>query len=75
MFLALILTLNTMGSEGKEGGKSPGKTPLFTKVDWSGQFPVFENGLVPLEPTLKLPGGCGASRRTQGEGFRGYFPA
>ena len=38
-------------------------------VDWSGDFPVFENGLVPMEPKLKMP--KGVENRT-GQG--GFFP-
>lgn len=34
-----------------------GRETFILPVDWSGTFPVFENGLVPMEPTLKLPAG------------------
>lgn len=34
-----------------------GRETFILPVDWSGKFPVFENGLVPMEPTLKLPEG------------------
>ena len=38
-------------------------------VDWSGEFPVFENGLIPMEPKLRLP--KGVENKT---GKEGYFP-
>lgn len=34
-----------------------GRETFILPVDWSGEFPVFENGLVPLEPKLKMPKG------------------
>ncbi|QEE51000.1 family 43 glycosylhydrolase [Flavobacterium alkalisoli] len=34
-----------------------GRETFILPVDWSGEFPVFENGLVPLKPLLKLPNG------------------
>ena len=36
-------------------------------VDWSGEFPVFENGLVPFEPKLKMPEGV--ENKTGKDGF------
>ncbi|HYX08554.1 MAG TPA: glycoside hydrolase family 43 protein, partial [Bacteroidales bacterium] len=33
-----------------------GRETFILPVDWSGTFPVFVNGLIPLEPTLKMPG-------------------
>ncbi|QEK50425.1 glycoside hydrolase family 43 protein [Pedobacter aquae] len=32
-----------------------GRETFILPVDWSGDFPVFENGLVPMEPKLKTP--------------------
>src|SRR5690554_1292527 len=32
-----------------------GRETFILPVDWSGEFPVFENGLVPMEPKLKMP--------------------
>ena len=46
-----------------------GRETFILPVDWSGEFPVFENGLVPLEPKLKVPDGV--ENKTQQEG---YFP-
>jgi alpha-N-arabinofuranosidase len=46
-----------------------GRETFILPVDWSGKFPVFENGLVPIEPKLKLPEGV--SNKTLEEG---YFP-
>lgn len=34
-----------------------GRETFILPVDWSGTYPVFENGLVPLNPKLKLPKG------------------
>lgn len=34
-----------------------GRETFILPVDWSGTFPVFENGLVPMKPTLKMPAG------------------
>lgn len=34
-----------------------GRETFILPVDWSGEFPVFENGLVPMKPKLKLPEG------------------
>lgn len=44
-----------------------GRETFILPVDWSGVFPVFENGLVPLEPKLKLPEGV--ENKTGKEGF------
>jgi xylan 1,4-beta-xylosidase len=46
-----------------------GRETFILPVDWSGDFPVFENGLVPMEPKLKLPGGV-----TNHTAEEGYFP-
>lgn len=44
-----------------------GRETFILPVDWSGEFPVFENGLVPLSPTLKMP--TGVVNQTGREGF------
>jgi alpha-N-arabinofuranosidase len=46
-----------------------GRETFILPVDWSGEFPVFENGLVPMEPKPKLPEGV--SNKTM---EKGYFP-
>ena len=44
-----------------------GRETFILPVDWSGTFPVYENGLVPLEPKLKMP--KGVENKTGKEGF------
>lgn len=46
-----------------------GRETFILPVDWSGEFPVFENGLVPLEAKLEMPEGV---ENKTGEGD--YFP-
>lgn len=46
-----------------------GRETFILPVDWSGTFPVFENGLIPMEPTLKMP--AGVENKT---GKDGYLP-
>lgn len=46
-----------------------GRETFILPVDWSGEFPVFENGLVPLSPKLKMP--SGVKNET---GQSGFFP-
>jgi len=46
-----------------------GRETFMLPVDWSGEFPVFENGLVPLKPTIKMPEGV-----TNQTGKNGFFP-
>jgi alpha-N-arabinofuranosidase len=46
-----------------------GRETFILPVDWSGKFPVFENGLVPMEPKLKMPKGI--ENKT---GKDGFFP-
>lgn len=41
----------------KENRVNTGRETFILPVDWSGEFPVFENGLIPLEPKLKMPKG------------------
>lgn len=44
-----------------------GRETFILPVDWSGEFPVFENGLVPMTPKLKLP--QGVQNKTSEPGF------
>lgn len=46
-----------------------GRETFILPVDWSGEFPVFENGLVPMKPLLKMPEGV-----TNHKGQNGFFP-
>ena len=46
-----------------------GRETFMLPVDWSGEFPVFENGLVPLKPKLEMPAGV-----VNQTGKAGYFP-
>jgi xylan 1,4-beta-xylosidase len=46
-----------------------GRETFILSVDWSGEFPVFVNGLVPLQPKLKMPEGV--ENKT---GQDGFFP-
>ena len=46
-----------------------GRETFMLPVDWSGTYPVFENGLVPLKPAVKLPKGV-----TNQTGQNGFFP-
>lgn len=46
-----------------------GRETFILPVDWSGKFPVFENGLIPLQPKIKMP--KGAVNKT---GQDNYFP-
>ncbi|MBK5723129.1 glycoside hydrolase family 43 protein, partial [Dysgonomonas sp. Marseille-P4677] len=46
-----------------------GRETFILPADWSGTFPVFENGLIPMEPKLKMPKGV----RNQ-TGSNGFFP-
>ena len=45
-----------------------GRETFILPVDWSGEFPVFENGLIPLEPKLKMPEGV-TENKTGKDGF------
>ncbi|WP_126650593.1 glycoside hydrolase family 43 protein [Chryseobacterium aureum] len=46
-----------------------GRETFILPVDWSGKYPVFQNGLVPMKPKLKLPEG------TQNQnGQKGFLP-
>lgn len=44
-----------------------GRETFILPVDWSGKFPVFDNGLVPMEPKLDTPEGV--ENKTGEEGF------
>ncbi|MDX9946690.1 MAG: glycoside hydrolase family 43 protein [Bacteroidales bacterium] len=44
-----------------------GRETFILPVDWSGEFPVFENGLFPIQPKLKMP--KGVNNRTCQDGF------
>ena len=46
-----------------------GRETFMLPVDWSGEFPVFENGLVPLKPKIKMPTGV-----KNKNGQNGFFP-
>lgn len=52
-----------------KGLVNTGRETFMLPVDWSGEFPVFENGLVPLKPKLKMP--AGVKNQT---GKNGFFP-
>jgi len=41
----------------EKGQVNSGRETFILPVDWSGEFPVFENGLVPIKPKLKMPAG------------------
>ena len=51
------------------GRVNTGRETFILPVDWSGKYPVFENGLVPMEPKLELPKGV-----TNQTGENGFFP-
>lgn len=46
-----------------------GRETFILPVDWSGKYPVFENGLIPMTPKLKMPEGV-----TNKTGEDGFFP-
>lgn len=47
-----------------------GRETFILPVDWSGEFPVFENGMIPILPTLKMPKGVTKNK----VGQDGFFP-
>ena len=51
----------------EEDRVNTGRETFILPVDWSGTFPVFENGLVPMESKLKMP--KGVENKTGQEGF------
>jgi xylan 1,4-beta-xylosidase len=46
-----------------------GRETFILPVDWTGEFPVFVNGLIPMEPKLKMPEGV-----VNKTGQDGFFP-
>ena len=46
-----------------------GRETFILPVDWSGTYPVFENGLVPMKPTTMMPKGV-----TNQTGKNGFVP-
>ncbi len=46
-----------------------GRETFILPVDWTGMFPVFENGLIPMSPKLKMPKGV-----ENNTGKEGFFP-
>ncbi len=46
-----------------------GRETFILPVDWSGKYPVFQNGLVPMKSKLKLPAGV-----QNQNGQNGFFP-
>ncbi|MGC5743787.1 glycoside hydrolase family 43 protein [Chryseobacterium sp. NFX27] len=53
----------------EKGRVNHGRETFILPVDWSGKYPVFQNGLVPMKPKLKLPEGV--KNQT---GQNGFFP-
>ena len=53
----------------EKGLVNTGRETFILPVDWTGVYPVFENGLVPMEPKLKMP--KGVENKT---GTEGFFP-
>ena len=51
----------------EENRVNTGRETFILPVDWSGEFPVFENGLIPIEPKLKMPNGV--ENKTGQDGF------
>ncbi|NMA73972.1 MAG: glycoside hydrolase family 43 protein [Bacteroidales bacterium] len=50
-----------------------GRETFILPVDWSGNFPLFENGLIPIEPKLKLPEGVENKTGKEGHLPNGNF--
>lgn len=61
VFLAIRPNVNNRVNKGRE--------TFILPVDWSGTYPVFQNGLVPMKPRLKMP--QGVQNQT---GQTGFFP-
>lgn len=53
----------------KKGLVCTGRETFILPVEWSGEFPIFENGLIPMEPKIKMPQGI-----QNMTGNEGYFP-
>lgn len=47
-----------------------GRETFILPVDWTGEFPVFENGLLPINTKLKMPKGVTENKT----GKNGFFP-
>ncbi|WP_443938732.1 glycoside hydrolase family 43 protein [Pedobacter sp. MW01-1-1] len=59
-----------LGVRPNETGRvNTGRETFILPVDWSGTFPIFENGLIPIEPKLKTPNGV-INKTAEA----GYFP-
>ena len=43
-----------------------GRETFILPVDWSGKYPIFENGLIPITPKLKMPKGVKNNTGKQG---------
>ena len=56
-----------------DGHATLGRETFILPVDWSGKWPLFENGLIPLEPKLKMPQGVSNQQGTQGFAACGNF--
>ena len=57
----------------EENRVNTGRETFILPVDWSGEFPVFENGLIPLEPKLEIPEGVENKTGTNGFVPNGNF--
>lgn len=64
-YYAVFLAIRT----NEKGRVNIGRETFIIPVDWSGTFPLFENGLIPIEPKLQLP--KGVENKT---GKDGYLP-
>ncbi len=53
----------------EEDRVNTGRETFILPVDWSGEYPVFQNGLIPMEPKLKMPKGV-----INKSGTDGFFP-
>lgn len=53
----------------EENRVNTGRETFILPVDWSGKYPLFENGLIPFEPKLKTPEGV-----ENKAGKDGFFP-
>ncbi|WP_245681399.1 glycoside hydrolase family 43 protein [Arcticibacter eurypsychrophilus] len=51
----------------EKGQVNIGRETFILPVDWTGKYPVFENGLVPLKPKSKMP--AGVKNQTGQNGF------
>ncbi|MDR0864885.1 MAG: glycoside hydrolase family 43 protein [Candidatus Symbiothrix sp.] len=51
----------------EKGRVNTGRETFLLPIDWTGEFPVFENGLTPLLPKQKMP--AGVENKSGKEGF------